>query len=126
MKRKSQRYPIKQEVSVLFKKSSMFSFIKPRTVQKGALIDFSATGIRAEYEAATVWSSNFDKMSIFTIDNKFSIENIPCKIISDRIVYRSSNGTCLRRCGLKFGDLSNNQKVQLSNFMKAYSTHPLG
>ena len=118
------RYAVKQGALVVFKKSFLFGILKPRTVRSAAIIDASISGIRAQYTAATSWSSNFDKMSIVTTDNKIAIENIPCKIISDAIVSRLPDGTFIRRCGIKYGDLSDYHKLQLSYFMQEYSIVP--
>lgn len=121
MKRNEKRYAVKKGASVLFKKSFAFGLFNNRTVYSGSIIDISLTGIRAEYTTTTVWSGDFNKMSIVTTDNHISINNIPCKIISDRKVRPLQNDTFLRRCGIKFGNLSNYHKLQLSYFIKKYT-----
>lgn len=121
MKRKENRYAVKTGASVLFQKSVAFGLLKHRTVHSGAIIDISLTGIRAEYTTATAWSSDFDRMSIVTADNKISIHNIPCKIISDRKVRSLQNGTFVRRCGIEFGKLSDYHKLKLSYFIQKYT-----
>lgn len=121
VKRKEARYAVKTEASVLFKKSSVFGLFKHRIVHSGTIIDISHTGIRAEYKTTTAWSSDFDRMSIVTADNSISINNIPCKIISDRKVRYLQNGNYLRRCGIKFGNLSEYHKLKLSYFIQKYT-----
>ena len=121
MKRKEKRYAVKTGASVLFKKSFAFGLFKNRTVYSGTIIDISLTGIRAEYTTATIWSGDFNKMSIVTIDNHISINNIPCKIITDRKVRHLQNDTFLRRCGIRFGNLSDYHKLQLSYFIQKYT-----
>ena len=121
MKRKEKRYAVKTGASVLFKKSFAFGLFKNRTVYSGTIIDISLTGIRAEYTTATIWSGDFNKMSIVTIDNHISITNIPCKIITDRKVRHLQNDTFLRRCGIRFGNLSDYHKLQLSYFIQKYT-----
>ena len=121
VQRKEARYAVKTEASVLFNKSTAFGLFKHRTVYSGTIIDISLTGIRAEYKTTTVWSGDFNKMSIVTADNNFSINNIPCKIISDRKVRYLQDGTYLRRCGIKFGKLSEYHKLQLSYFIQTYT-----
>jgi hypothetical protein len=59
-------------------------------------------------------------MSIVTTDKKIKINNIPCKVISDSMVARLENGTFVRRCGIKLGNLSDSKREQLSTFVQAY------
>jgi hypothetical protein len=115
------RWAVKQGASVVFKKSFLLAMFKPRPVQTAEIIDISNSGIRAQYTATTVWSNDFDKMSIVTTDRKITIDDIPCKIISDSVVSRLPNGNFVRRCGIKFGNLSDYHKLQLSHFIKKYS-----
>jgi hypothetical protein len=124
VRRKKARYAVKAGTFVLFKKSLVFGLFKPRTVQSGTIINISLSGIRAQYTAATAWSKDFDKMSIATIDEKDSIDNIPCKIISDSNISRLPNGTFVRRCSIKYGNLSDYHKLQLSYFMQEYTIDP--
>ena len=124
VQRKMARYAVKTGASVLFKKSFAFGLFKHRIVHSGTIIDISLTGIRAEYTTATVWSGDFDKMFIVTTDNNILIQDIPCKIISDRKVRSLQNGTFVRRCGIKFGNLSDYHKLQLSYFIQKYSVVP--
>ena len=124
VRRKKARYAVKKGASVLFKKSSVIGLFKPRTVKSGSIINISLSGIRAQYTAATVWSKDFDKMSIVTIDKKFTIDNIPCRIISDSNISRLPNGTFVRRCSIKYGNLSDYHKLQLSYFMQEYTIDP--
>jgi c-di-GMP-binding flagellar brake protein YcgR len=124
MKRKEKRYAVKTGTSVLLKKTFAFGLFKNRTVYSGTIIDISLTGIRAEYTTATAWSGDFNKMSIVTADNNISINNIPCKIISDRKIRYLQNSTFLRRCGIEFGDLSDYHKLQLSYFIQKYTIIP--
>ena len=124
VRRKKARYAVKTGAFVLFKRSSVFGLFKPRTVQSGAIINISLSGIRAQYTAATAWSKDFDRVSIATIDEKKSIENIPCKIISDSNISRLPNGTFVRRCSIKYGNLSDYHKLQLSYFIQEYTIDP--
>lgn len=119
--RKKVRYTVKKGAFVDLKKSFFFGIFKTRMVQSGAIIDISTSGIRVQYISDTIWSSDFDKMSIITTDKKISINNIPCRIISDSKITRLPDGTYLRRCGIMYGNLSGYHKLQLSNFIQKYA-----
>jgi len=124
VRRKKARYAVKKGAFVLFKKSSIIGLFKPRTILSGTIINISLSGIKAQYTATTVWSKDFDKMSIVTIDKKITIDNIPCNIISDSNISRLPNGTFIRRCSIEYGSLSDYHKLQLSYFMQKYTIDP--
>ena len=119
-RRKKVRRAVKPGAFVVFKKSLFFGLFKSRVVHSAAIINISVNGIKAQYTAATPWSRSFDNMSIVTTDKKIKIDNIPCKVISDSMVTRLENGTFVRRCGIKLGNLSDFKKSQLSKFVKEY------
>jgi len=48
--------------------------------------------------------------------------NLQCKVISDSMVDYLDNGAFVRRCGIKFGNLSDKKKTQLSTFVQEYVT----
>jgi hypothetical protein len=121
-RRKKGRRAVKSGAFVVFKKSFLFGLFKSRVVHSAEIIDISINGIKAQYTATTTWSRNFDIMSIVTTDKKIKIDNIPCKVISDSMVAHLENGTFVRRCGIKLGDLSDKRKTQLSTFVQEYVT----
>jgi hypothetical protein len=123
--RQTVRCAVKPGALVVLKRSILFGFlIKPRSIHSAAIIDISNSGIRAQYTSTTIWSSDFDKMSIVTTDKKIAIDNIPCKIISDSMVARLPNGKYVRKCGIKYGKLSGYHKLQLSYFIEEYAIDP--
>jgi len=93
-----------------------------RVVHSAEIINISISGIKAQYTATTTWSRNFDRMAIVTTDKKFKIDNLQCKVISDSMVDYLDNGAFVRRCGIKFGNLSDKKKTQLSTFVQEYVT----
>ena len=123
-RRKKGRRTVKSGAFVVFKKSFLFGLFKSRVVHSAEIIDISINGIKAQYTATTTWSRNFDKMSIITIDKKIKIDNIPCKVISDSVVAHLENDTFVRRCGLRYGNLTDSHKSQLSNFIQEYAIGP--
>ncbi len=122
--RSVERYAVESGAIVQFKKSYIFGLFKPRIVKSGIIINISLRGISAEYVASTAWSSAFTKMSIDTFDQEFLIGDIPCKIIYDYKVGRLRNDFFVRRCGIHYGALSDNHKLQLSNFIKEFAIFP--
>jgi hypothetical protein len=114
------RRAVKPGAYVVFKKSLLGGLFNSRVVHSAEIVNISITGIKAQYTATTTWSRNFDKMSIVTTDKKIKIDNIPCKVISDSMVAHLENGTFVRRCGIKLGELSDKRKKQFSTFVQEY------
>ena len=121
-RRKKRRRSVKPGAFVVFKKSFLFGLVSSRVVHSAEIINISINGIKAQYTATTIWSRNFDKMSIVTTDKKNKIDNIPCEVISDSLVARLENGAFVRKCGIKLGNLPDFNKKQLSTFVQEYVT----
>ncbi len=84
-------------------------------------MDISLGGLRAQYIASGIYPYKDDVLSIVTKDGKVKIENIPFKIITDYIYTRLPDDSYLRRCGIKFGKLSDSHKQQLNHLIQVYS-----
>jgi c-di-GMP-binding flagellar brake protein YcgR len=123
-KRKNTRCALKPGVILKFKKSALFGLLKPRTVQYAAIVDLSLGGIRAEYQTNSKWSVDFDLISIGTADKSVDIELADCQIISDSMVGRPIEGTYTRRCGIKFTQLPDTVKNELTQVIEAYNFQP--
>ena len=123
-RRINERLGIKPGASVVVKKSFLFGFGTSRIIHSAAIIDISLNGMRVEYKAPTIWSFNFDKLSIKTYNQAFLIEDIPSSIISDTMLYRLPKRGCVRRCGIQFGRLSYLQRTQMTIFIREYAVDP--
>jgi len=62
-----------------------------------------------------------DMLSIVTSDGKVKIDDIPFKIVSDNKITHLPNDTDLRRCGVKFEDISDSQKQQINQIIRKLS-----
>ncbi len=122
--RQKVRCAVKSGVMVEFKKSFLFSLFNPCKIRSTTIIDISLTGIKAEYNVTTAWCKVFDKVSIVTTDANYSIENIPCRIVSDLEVGHLNDDTFVRRCGIEFMYLSESKELQLLSFIQEYAIDP--
>jgi len=118
--RKLARYKLNTSASVHLKRQRSFKLLRPQ-IAKFVIVDISLGGCRAQYVAADMYPYKHDVLSIVTKDGKIIIENIPFKIITDYKCTRLPDDTYLRRCGLKFGNLSDRHKQQLNNLIRDYS-----
>lgn len=62
------------------------------------------------------------ELSIFSPDNNFYLFTIPCRVISDLKLYKENPGTMtMRRCGVQFQDLTDQQASQIDYFIRNYT-----
>lgn len=111
-RRRSQRFTVKDTVFLTF---------RPGFDKMGRLKDISKSGVAFEYisldrqaESGTLEYESVE-VDIFSNAKGLYLSRVPCKIVYD---VRTADffGRKLfenRRCGLKFGPLSHNQKAQL-------------
>lgn len=122
--RRNVRLAVKSGASVMFKKTPRFRLGKPRIVQSADIIDINANGLRVQYSSDTKWSTQFDQISIVSADEISIIDDIYCKIISDCQVAQPSDGRYSRVCGLKFQELSEQQKYRINKFIEENTVDP--
>lgn len=109
---------------VVFKRSPLFRFLKPRVVHTAEIIDISSSGLRARYIAVDKWSSQFDHISITDHAGVSVIDDIYCKIITDTPGPNRQYGDYARVCGVKFESLSDLQQEQLTRFIQEHTVDP--
>jgi hypothetical protein len=74
-----------------------------------------------------MWSPEYNKLSISKTPDEIKIDKVPFKAVSDFSESRLPNAKFLRRCGIKFGELTPNQKNQLYYFIQEHTStnHPM-
>ena len=83
----------------------------------GEIIDISMGGLAFSYVDRGDWSDeSFDQGMLFG-ENDLCLEDLPLKIISDCAI--NSGLSIIRRCGVKFGELTPKQISQLEYFIWA-------
>lgn len=114
--RKSVRHKLSKNTNVVLKQPKLFKFLKPNTT-KFAIVDISTGGLQAQYVGADMHQYEKNILSIETDDGAIRIENIPFKVITDYNYTNLPDNTYLRRCGIKFGELSENQIRQIKELI---------
>jgi c-di-GMP-binding flagellar brake protein YcgR len=118
--RKLVRYKLNTSISIVLEQPRLFNVLPPHKT-KLILVDISLGGLRAQYASSEMFLYKQNTLSIETDNGVIKIENIPFKIISDYKYTRLPGNTYLRRCGIKFSDLSENHKRQLNKLIQNYS-----
>jgi c-di-GMP-binding flagellar brake protein YcgR len=111
--RKSDRYKLRMNACVILKQLKLFNLLKPKTT-KFSIVNISNGGLQAQYVGTDMHQYEENKLSIETDDGSIRIDEISFKVISDNIFTNLPDNSCLRRCGIRFIALSENQKKQIS------------
>ena len=99
-------------------KDRFFITFRPHRDRVGWLTDISQGGVSLEYSTIEDGSPLTEKVvvDIFSAPKSFKLSNLPCQLVYDSRVDRGKRffeTIETRRCGLVFGDLSQDQAAQL-------------
>ncbi|CAD7839260.1 MAG: hypothetical protein [Olavius algarvensis Delta 4 endosymbiont] len=114
--RKAVRHKLSGNANVVLTQPRLFKFLKPEAT-KLAIIDISMGGLQAQYVGTDMHQYEKNILSVETVDGALKIENIPYKVITDYSYTHLPNNTSLRRCGIKFDNLSDNQIRQIKELI---------
>jgi len=104
-----------------------FAIVRPEYIKLGQIIDIGLEGLAFRYVVTGTRGNTAFEVDIFLVGDGFYLEKLPIKPISDiKLSKKFSNGTLpMRRCGVQFGALTQNQITQLEYFIKNYTTGEL-
>ena len=99
-----------------------FVGIGPEFNKVGPLIDLSMTGLAFDY-VGTEETPKGSYVDIFVTDGEFYMGNLPIKPMRDcQIVDKDpSASSTLRRCGVEFDKLTDQQKAGLERFIQEHT-----
>jgi hypothetical protein len=119
-KRKHARYALNCGAEVNLNVSRLFGFGKEKKIKLGPVVDMSLNGMAIRYAVDQVDSFKAANLSIVMPGRGTLIEAIPFEIVNDCNLNDCPGAHPLRRCGLKFGTLSedhlNRLKVIIQNY----------
>ena len=95
-----------------------FVALKPHYEKTGHIIDISIDGLAFRYNDIGQPSSKSSELDIFFADDRFHLEKVPFETILD---FETDSLMNFRRCGVQFGELTDNQTSRLNNFIKDYT-----
>ena len=120
--RKQGRFKIRECIFVAFQKPRLFNLGRPRIVKTASIIDINKRGLSFQYISNKMWPTDFNKLSILQTTDEIEIDNVPYEVVSD---FKASNFTKskpIRKCGVKFGELTLNQRILLNHLLLSYSS----
>ncbi len=113
----------REDVRFMAKNNSYASF-GPGFTKVGSLKDISKGGLSFEY----IFYEELDKepssqVDIFLSMNGFHLESVPCRMVYD-VPHRTSTNNLfiVKRCGLSFEDLTQEQAIQLYFFLENHTS----
>ena len=120
--RKQNRFKLREGIIVAFQKPSLLKLGRPRIVKTASIIDINRRGLAFQYMSHKMWPADFNKLSILQTTDEIEIDNVPYEVVSD---FKASNFTKskpIRKCGVKFGELTLNQTILLNHLLLGYSS----
>jgi hypothetical protein len=96
----------------------------PKMTVLGQIMNVSQGGLVFRYVASRKRSHESKTLNIALTDGSFRLEWIPFIVVWDVSMPQSYScgGISLRYCGVRFGNLTDSQKLQLRYFVKNYTT----
>ncbi|MCG6892440.1 MAG: PilZ domain-containing protein [Desulfobacteraceae bacterium] len=119
-RRLSVRYGMNSVSEVNLSVPVMFGFRK-KTMKLGLILDISMGGMAIQYDGCDIASLKASHLSIVVPGKGALIEGIPFEIISDGQMGNCSPENSPRRCGLKFGHLTDDQRKRLQFIVNNFS-----
>lgn len=101
-----------------------FAALGPQFHVLGQIEDVSRIGLAFRYVAGSAGSHKCTKVKILKTDGSFSCDRIPFKTIWDYATPQdfSLGSLALRHCGVQFGKLGDDQKLDLKYFIENCTT----
>jgi hypothetical protein len=120
-RRKHHRFKVKDGALAEFYKPSLFKLREPRIAKSAPILELSGGGLTFQYISRDLWTPNLNELSISKPDNKLKIGKLPFRTITDFSISRTENAMSLRRCGVKFEELTSTLKYQLHYFIQNHT-----
>lgn len=112
-----QRFKVLENVFICFNKYSKII---------GQVKDLCASGLSCRYLSDKKLAMPAFDATLYSADLDFCVKGLTCKLISDhetRKEYATSR-TSLRRCGVEFVALTEEQQTRIEHFIQRYTIRP--
>ena len=100
-----------------------FVVLRPDYTKLGKVIDISENGLSFQHMAKSGKEDTTVQLDIFKGDNTLYISKVPGKVVYDR---QEETVFCYehRRCGVRFGELSEEQSAWLKEYINQFTRTP--
>jgi len=100
-------------------RNGAFVALRPHYTKLGQISDISMDGLSFHYMSREeLPNASFDVLDILVTNDDFYLETVPFEIVSDfEITKVPLSAVAIKRCSVKFGVLTDDQKSRLKNFI---------
>jgi signal transduction histidine kinase/CheY-like chemotaxis protein len=107
-------------------KEGAVAILKSNPSRQGQIIDISESGLACRYAENRPWSiglNESDELTIDLVEESFYLDNVPCKTISYSTLADDATlkAVAMKRRGIQFGELAQNQTDQLGYFIENHT-----
>lgn len=117
-RRRHQRFSLKAGALVEIDKPKAFGLGKPRFVELGSVANISMGGLAVLYADKNYDFGRSRNLSIKSLNDDLKIENILFQVVSDFKTISLPGSSSIKRCGLKFIELTDDQTSLLDSFIQ--------
>lgn len=108
-KRQYVRYPLNGGAEVVLHVSRFFNLGREKQIKLGAVVDISVGGMAVRYALDDVAAIKARNLSIVIPGRGTQVSQIPFEIVTDCHLFDCPDTHPIRKCGLKFGTLNDDQ-----------------
>lgn len=114
----------KRKYARVLPRGNGFAALGRRYTKVGRIKDISLGGLAFEYISESETDRDSSRIDIFIIGDVFNLYNIPCKVVYDIQQpvplenYESIKISPTKRCGVKFGALTDDDLAQMKLFLE--------
>ena len=108
-------------------RGNAFAALGRQYAKVGRIKDISLGGLAFDYIYSVDTDRDFSHINIFLIGDVFNLYNIPCEVVYD-IPYpavleniESIKVSSMKRCGVQFGDMTEDEMTQMKLFLEFQS-----
>lgn len=100
-------------------KPGAYTVFSARSIIPGRINDISLGGLCFSYVEGEEWYHESSELDILFGDDDFYLDKIPFETVSDTVIENESpySQIIMRRCGVKFGQMTPEQLEQLKHFI---------
>ena len=122
-RRQHYRFKVKEGAVAGFHKPLVFKLVRSFLAKYAKIVDLSKGGLSFQYKSRDMWPHNFSQLSISIASDKIKITDLPFRVVKDFSISRVAGSKSIRRCGVKFGELTPLQKYQLHYFIQSNTNY---
>ena len=119
--RKHDRYQLSGSAMVMLPIPRFKGLLKPKWIELGPIIDVSYGGLAFQYVEKEDQETELNELTIHVPPDQKVLEKIPVETVSDVEVSNIPAMGKIRRRGVKFGELTQKQKISLVKFLQKYT-----